>query len=155
MGGADDEAGDDAGEAGGGEDPVVSKTSKSGGKSRKKAITDQLTNTQEDDQCQWYQDNSYFYDKTHKGYRLTEKKKRVMTEMANYLDLGYDDLLKYFASMRTQYGKRKQKKSGQDASDKPLTHHQKWILEHYAFFRHHIITTTTRQLGNVSLYLKL
>ena len=48
-----EEPGDEAAEAGadGGEDPVASQTSTSGGKGRKKAITDQLTNTQEDDLC--------------------------------------------------------------------------------------------------------
>ena len=90
---------------------MASQTSKSGGKGRKKAVTDQLTNTQKDDLCQWYQENSYFYYKTHKGYRLTEKK-HLVTEMAESLTLCYDDLLKYFASMRTQYGKLKQKSLG-------------------------------------------
>ena len=108
----------------------TSKTSKSGGKGRKKAVTDQLTNVQEDDMCQWYQDHSHFYDKTDKEFVLTEMKKRVMTEMAHSLKLGYDDLLMYFAAMRTHYGKLKQQKSGQGASEKQLTHHQTWILEH-------------------------
>ena len=138
---AGDEAGDDAGEAraGGGKGLVGegSQPSKSGGKGRKKAITDQLTNVQEDDLCQWYKEHSFFYDKTDKEYCLTEKKKRVMTEMAMSLNLVYEDLLKYFASKRTQYRKLKQKKACQGASDKLLTHHQKWILDHYAHRHHH------------------
>ena len=129
--------------------------SKSGSKGKKKAITDQFTNLQEDDLCQWYKEHSFFYDKTDKEYQLTEKKKRVMMEMAKSLNLVYEDLLKYFASMRTQYGKLKHKKSDQGAADKILTHHQKWILDHYAFIGWHIVTTATRQLGNVSFYLKL
>ena len=39
---ADDKAGEEAGEGYGGEDAVASQTSKSGGKGRKKAVTDQL-----------------------------------------------------------------------------------------------------------------
>ena len=76
-----------------------------------------------------------------------------MMEMAQSLNLVYDHLLKYFASMRTQYRKLKQKKSDQGTSDKHLTHNQKWILEYYAFFGWHIVAT--RQLDNVNFYLKL
>ena len=104
---------------------MVSQISKSGGKGRTKAVTDQLTNIQEDDLCQWYTEHSFFYDKTDKEYRLREKKKRVMMEMAQSLNLVYEYLLKYFASMSTQYGKFKQKTSGQGTSDKQLTHRQK------------------------------
>ena len=61
-----------------------------------------------------------------------------MTEMAKSLNLVYEDLLKYFASMMTQYRKLKHKKPGQGTTDKMLTHHQKWILNHYAFIGQHI-----------------
>ena len=82
-----------------------------------------------------------------------DRKKAVMTEKAASLILTYDNLTKYFASLRMQYGKLKLKKSGQGAADKMLTHHQLWVLDNYTFLGRHIVTTATRQLGNVSFYL--
>ena len=103
--------------------------------------------------CDWYQDNSFFYDKLNREYRNADKKKAVMTEKARSLNLMYDDLTKYFTSLGTQYGRLKLKKSGQGAADKLLTHYQLWVLDNYAFLGRHIITTAMRQLGNVSFYL--
>ena len=72
-----------------------------------------------------------------------------MIAMAKSLNLTYDDLIKYFASLRTQYGKLKMKKSGQASVSKLLTHHQHWVLPKYAFLARHIITPVMRPLGNV------
>ena len=99
---------------------------------RRKAITDQLTPQQEDDLCDWYRENTFFYDKMNRQYRNADKKKDVITEKARSLNLAYDDLMKYFASLRMQYGKLKLKKSSQAAVEKLLTHHQLWVLDNYA-----------------------
>ena len=86
-------------------------------------------------------------------YQNADRKKVVMTEKARSLNLTYDNLMKYFTSLRTQYGKLKLKKSGQVSVDKLLSHYQLWILDNYTFLGRHIITTAIRLLGNVSLYL--
>ena len=39
-----------------------------GKRKRRKAITDQLTQQQQDELCDWYQDNSFFYDKINREY---------------------------------------------------------------------------------------
>ena len=119
---------------------------------RKKDITDQLSQ-QQDDLCDWYWENTFFYDKMNRVYWNADKKKAVTTEKARSLNLTYDDLMKYFTSLRMQYGKLKLKKSGQAAVEKLLTHHPLWVLYNYALLGRHIITTATRQLGNVSFYL--
>ena len=90
-------------------------------KRKKKAVTDQLTKQQEDDLCEWYKEHTFFYDKINKEYHNAEKKKAIMTVMARSLNLTYDDLQKYFASLRTQYGKLKTKRPSlrQQASNSP------------------------------------
>ena len=103
---AGDEAGDFAEEAGagaGGKEhlsndslPFLSDSVKR----KKKAITDQLATQQEDDFCEWYKEHTFFYDKTNKEYRNSDMKKAVITAMARSFHLMYDNLQKYFASLR-------------------------------------------------------
>ena len=126
--------GDEVGDAGaGGEDQSDDGMSLTGAgkRKRRKTITDQLTQ-QQDDLCDWYR-NTFFYNKMNREYRNADKKKAVMMEKARSLNLMYDDLLKYFASLSTQYGKLKLKTSGQAAVKKLLTHYQFWVLDNYAF----------------------
>ena len=51
-----------------------------GKRKRRKAITDQLTQQQEDNLYDWYRENTFFYDKINREYRNANKKKAVMTE---------------------------------------------------------------------------
>ena len=108
---------------------------------RNKALI--LSDEVEDALVEWIQQNETLYDKTKKGYRKTDDKKRLWQAKAEELNITYKALMVWYKSQRTRYAKLLIKKSGQGA--KMLTDREKWILDKWSFLKMFI----TRQQGRV------
>ena len=111
--------------------------------SRKKASPLILGDEVEDELVEWIQQHESLYDKTKKGYRKTDEKKRLWQSKADELKITLQALMVWYKSQRTRYGKLLEKKSGQGT--KLLTDREKWILEKWSFLKIFI----TRQQGRV------
>ena len=83
------------------------------------------------------------YDKTKNDYRKTDLKKKLWTDKGASLDITYEEIVQWYESQRTRFGKLLKTKSGQ--ATKILTEREQWILRNFEFLRLHI----TRQQGRV------
>ena len=90
---------------------------------------------------EWLQENTWLYDKNQAMYRDRDRKDRAFEEKGRMLNpkVSGDDLKRWLASRRTQFG-RITRKIGASGSGAPnLTEREKFVLKYFEFLRKHII----------------
>ena len=115
-------------------------------KPRKDPLT--LSDQAEADLVEWIKDNPMLYDKSLTDYRKAAKKREMWTIKAESLGLTYEQIMTWYDSRRTLYGKICGTKSGQAA--KPKTQREEWVLKSFSFLEGHIYRQPSRQSCNVS-----
>jgi len=114
-----------------------------------------FTRDQEDQLVDWFRDNSLFYDKTCPDYKNSQKKERLVSDISNRLGLSVASVLHWKTSMRTQYGKVKNKRSKSGQATQPPTPRQQWTLRSFSFLDSHLrVQSQSLTLGMVSLFSK-
>lgn len=87
--------------------------------------------------CDFFEQNSFFYDLTHESYKDKKRRDSTLAEFASALGSGWtgDKIWSRFKSLRTDYGKIKaQLKKGKSGSGaKKLTQKQQWKLRAFQF----------------------
>lgn len=114
-----------------------------------KLLRVEFSTGQEEELVQFFQDHPSFYDQSHPDFKNRAKKERLLEKAAEEMKVTSLQVLTWFKSMRTIYGKLKRKKSGQGA--KVLTMRQKWTLNNFAFLEgHRSVRTETHRLGEAT-----
>ena len=110
-----------------------------------------FTRDQEEQLVEWFRDHSLFYDKTCPDYKNTQKKERLVMDISNRLGLSVASVLHWKTSMRTQYGKVKNKRSKSGQATQPPTPRQQWTLRSFSFLDSHLrVQSQSLTLGMVS-----
>lgn len=90
--------------------PTASSADEGGHSSRNGRF--ELASEQEDELVQWYQENPLMYDQANPDFKNRQKKDRLVERKASEMNVKPVQILTWFKSMRTIYGKFKKKKSG-------------------------------------------
>ena len=117
------------------------------GMTRKKA-GDTFTLAQESDMAQWFEDNPIFYDQSLSEFKFTARNRKLAEEKGKEMGVTGAELLIWFKSQRTIFGRLKKKKSRDGA--KPKTARQEWVMRAFSFLGAHVvIRSERRQLGSI------
>ena len=83
------------------------------GKSSSKKVKKLVLSTAEEDEfVEWIRDNEEIYDKSSKGYKDTEKRKKLWRIKAASMEYDLAALMAWYENMRTRYSKLVKSKSG-------------------------------------------
>jgi hypothetical protein len=123
-------------------------------KVRKKAETYHISQEDEDSTIQWIKAYPMLYDKHIKDYKKAARKKELWTNKAKELGLTYSQIITWYLSLRTRFGKLvKCKKSGDGARD--YTTREEWLITNLDFLNKHIYRHQGRQAKKVSKWYPL
>ena len=120
--------------------------------------TSKTTQQMDEKICEFFEQNSFFYDLTHESYKDRKRRDVVLAELAAGLGSNWtgDTVWKRFKSLRTDYGKIKalQKKGKSGSGAKKFTRKQQWKLRALQFLdpysRKGVGNSEETELGQVS-----
>ena len=122
-------------------------------KKAEKAASADLSEQQEIDMSQWLQERPYFYHKGHKKFRETHLKSREWEQKAVELKTTSESLHVWHDSVRTKLGKLTKLVSGSEA--RQHTDRDNFLLQHFSFFKEHIVRKPGRLAVSVSMQCQL
>ncbi len=108
------------------------------------------TDEHQTDVIDWLKENTIIYNKLLREYRNTEKKNKLWADKAKELGVDPIKLQTWIESMRSQYGRLSQTKSGEGAKDN--TERAAWILEKFSFLKDYIARQTSHHGVSVSIF---
>ena len=115
---------------------------------RKSYVT--LDEPVEEEIINWVKDHPMLYDKSLGAYRKCKDKKQMWTDKGKEYGLSYEDIITWYESLRTRYGRLTKKKSG--AGAKKHTERETWILKNFQFLDLHIHRQPSRASCSVSTF---
>ena len=116
------------------DDGTATSTAKSSKSKLKKLV---LTPEEEDDLAEWVREHTDVYDKSSKGYKNIDRRKRVWRLKAEEIKVDPASLMAWYENMRTRYVKLVKKKSGDGVKD--LTPREDWLIQKFSFLYQHIL----------------
>ena len=118
------------------------------GKSSSKKVKKLVLNTAEEDELvEWIRDNEEIYDKSSKGYKDTEKRKKLWRIKAASMEYDLAALMAWYENMRTRYSKLVKSKSGDGKKDP--TPREDWILKNFSFLSSHILRRAGKGIASL------
>jgi hypothetical protein len=118
------------------------------GKKKKKMMTD-LTAQQEQEMIDWLREHPVLWNKKLRDYKDTTLKESMWMAQAEKLGKEVQMIKVWYKSIRTRFGRLKNKPSG--TGDDELTERDHWILTSCDFLRGHIFAVRQRTVQSVSL----
>ena len=114
-----------------------------------------LTPDQEQQLVDWFEAHPEFWDKENVGFKRKGKKDALLDDLAKDMELVGSQILTWFQSQRSMYGRLLKKTTGPSGTGLRLaTAMQKWNLANFAFLRSHVAARTgSRQMGGWDLHL--
>ena len=103
----------------------------------------------------WIRDNPIIYDKGLSNYKKKVDKREMWAKKAAEVGVTVKQLLTWYESNRTRYGKLIKTKSGQ--GQQRMTQRQEWVVKSFDFLKAHIYRQPSRAACAVSkfIFLKL
>ncbi|XP_060779343.1 uncharacterized protein LOC132887758 [Neoarius graeffei] len=131
-----------------------SEAAKSQKKRKRELVTAGFTKEQEQEMVDWLKapEQDCILNKKHPNYIKKGLKDTLWEQKAREMDKTSDLLKKWYANMRSRFGKLKQTPSG--SGDIELTARDRWILCHFEFLRPHLIVQVKKRV-TVSMKAKV
>lgn len=114
-------------------------------RARRCKVPDSLTEEQENALAEWFQSQPLFFDQSVRDFKDKDKRERLLEEKARDFGLRGKDIMLWFKSQRTIYGRLKKKKSGH--APQSLTARQRWVLRTFSFLSPYLIARSSRNLA--------
>lgn len=114
-------------------------------RARRCKVPDSLTDEQEDALAEWFQSQPLFFDQSVRDFKNKDKRERLLEEKAQDFGLQGKDIMLWFKSQRTIYGRLKKKKSG--LAPQSLTARQRWVMRTFSFLSPYLIARNSRNLA--------
>ncbi|XP_038068469.1 uncharacterized protein LOC119737895 [Patiria miniata] len=131
-----------------------SEAAKSQKKLKREMVTADFTEEQEQEMVDWLQapEQDCLLNKKHSNYIKKGLKDALWEQKAREMGKTSDQLKKWYANMRSRFGKLKQTPSGSGNTE--LTARDRWILRHFEFLRPHLIVQGKKRV-TVSMKVKV
>ncbi|XP_034048735.1 uncharacterized protein LOC117529938 [Thalassophryne amazonica] len=106
-----------------------------------------FSEAEEENLAEWFRSHPLFYDQTVKDFKNRQKKDRLLKEKGKELRVSGSDIMVWFKSKRTVFGRLKKKKESGEGT-KRWTARQRWIMAAFQFLASHVILRSeSRQVG--------
>ena len=100
----------------------------------------------------YFENQPEFWDKENAGFNRKGKKDALLDDLAKEMDLVGSQILTWFQSQRSMYGRLLKKTQGPSGTGlRMATARQKWNLANFSFLRSHVAARTgSRQMGGLA-----
>ncbi|KAK6190706.1 hypothetical protein SNE40_002509 [Patella caerulea] len=115
---------------------------------KKSRVISDINTEEEESMVEWLKEHPLLYNKKLSSNKDKGKKDSLWSEQATLLGKDVSNIMVWYQSIRTRYGRLSKKKSGSGAGE--LTDRDNWILEKFDFLKGHIHEVRSRTAVSIS-----